>query len=112
MQCDEFEPRLNEILDARRRPQSDPALAEHQAHCPDCRRLAASYQAMLAGVAQANVPQASGSLASGSLASGSLASGSLASGSLAGQVLLRLRAEPAAPRRRRLNLSRRALPRL
>lgn len=92
MQCDEFEPRLNEVLDARRRPQSDPALAEHQAHCPDCRRLAASYQAMLAVFAQANVPQASGKLA--------------------GQVLLKLRAEPAAPRHRRLSLSRRALPRL
>ncbi|MEX2121517.1 MAG: hypothetical protein WD847_18150 [Pirellulales bacterium] len=92
MQCDEFEPRLNEVLDAGRRPQSDPALAEHQAHCPDCRRLAASYQAMLAVFAQANVPQASGNLA--------------------GQVLLKLRAEPAAPRRRRLIFSRRALPRL
>jgi hypothetical protein len=37
MQCDAFDNRLQDLLDARACPEEDPVLAEHAADCPHCR---------------------------------------------------------------------------
>jgi hypothetical protein len=50
MRCDEFEVRLNEVLDQRREPGSDVGLAQHMRQCGECRSLANSYQAVLQGL--------------------------------------------------------------
>lgn len=47
MRCDEFEPRLNEVLDERREWLSDGELAAHARSCSACRELATSYEAAL-----------------------------------------------------------------
>ena len=49
MRCEEFELRLNEILDRRRNPRSDAELWLHATSCPDCGDLLAGYQALFAG---------------------------------------------------------------
>jgi len=50
MRCDEFEIRLNEVLDQRRLPEADVGLADHARQCEKCRALAASFQAILEGL--------------------------------------------------------------
>lgn len=50
MQCDEFENRLNEVLDDRRPWLSDGELAAHARSCSACRDLAASYDAALSAL--------------------------------------------------------------
>jgi hypothetical protein len=50
MRCDEFEIRLNEVLDQRRQPEADVGLADHSRQCGKCRALATSYQAVLEGL--------------------------------------------------------------
>jgi hypothetical protein len=50
MQCEEFEDRLNAVLDERRRPEWDPALQLHCQMCPDCRHRAEEYRALLEGL--------------------------------------------------------------
>jgi hypothetical protein len=52
MQCQEFEDRLNLLLDERQRPQADPQLAAHAAQCERCCQLLAGQQALLAGLRQ------------------------------------------------------------
>lgn len=47
MRCDEFENRLNEVLDERRAWLSDGELAAHARSCAVCRDLASSYDAAL-----------------------------------------------------------------
>jgi hypothetical protein len=47
MQCEEFEERLNAVLDERRHPATDAELVSHGETCSDCRVLAASYTALL-----------------------------------------------------------------
>lgn len=42
MRCDEFENRLNAVLDARRNPADDRRLARHAEVCRNCRQLAAA----------------------------------------------------------------------
>lgn len=49
MRCEEFESRLNEILDRRRNPRSDAELSLHAASCLECGDLLAGYQSLLAG---------------------------------------------------------------
>jgi hypothetical protein len=49
MQCEEFEDRLNEVLDQRQRPEWDAPLRLHGDTCAACRDLAASYGLLLDG---------------------------------------------------------------
>jgi hypothetical protein len=49
MQCEEFEDRLNAILDERQRPEADVELALHCETCPECRQLASAYARLLDG---------------------------------------------------------------
>ncbi|MBI3838283.1 MAG: hypothetical protein HY288_10175 [Planctomycetia bacterium] len=49
MQCEEFEDRLNAVLDKRKRPETDAELQLHCETCPDCRHLAATYGRLLDG---------------------------------------------------------------
>jgi hypothetical protein len=56
MQCERFESRLNEVLDARQPLSSAGDLGEHIRQCAPCRELARAYEAVLAGLQQAEVP--------------------------------------------------------
>lgn len=56
MRCDEFESRLEEILDERLSPASDPLLKEHAALCAECRHRAAAYESMLVGLGLCQAP--------------------------------------------------------
>ena len=49
MQCHQTEKRLQELLDERRLMSADAVLGAHLRRCPQCRQLAARYDAMLAG---------------------------------------------------------------
>ena len=49
MQCEEFEERLNAVLDERRRPEADAELRLHCENCPPCHQIASSYDALLDG---------------------------------------------------------------
>jgi len=59
MNCGQFEARLNLLLDQRRSPSSDPALAAHAAVCANCDELLADHVALVACVFQSRVPRAS-----------------------------------------------------
>lgn len=50
MRCEEFESRLNEILDRRRHPRSDAELWLHANSCSECGELLAGYQTLLSGL--------------------------------------------------------------
>lgn len=50
MRCEEFEIRLNEVLDERRTFSSAPELVEHARQCGACGELVRGYQTMLAGL--------------------------------------------------------------
>ncbi|HVX13674.1 MAG TPA: hypothetical protein VHC22_21000 [Pirellulales bacterium] len=56
MRCDEFESRLNEVLDERRPLSSAPDIEEHARRCGQCREVARSYEAMTAGLHYDTVP--------------------------------------------------------
>jgi hypothetical protein len=58
MKCEEFEDRLNEVLDEHRRPEWDDRLRMHGEHCATCRELAASYGVLLDGLSALSPPQA------------------------------------------------------
>ncbi|MEX0675852.1 MAG: hypothetical protein WD063_02175 [Pirellulales bacterium] len=47
MKCEEFEDRLNQALDQRRRPEWDADLRVHCDYCAECRELAAAYGVLL-----------------------------------------------------------------
>ena len=51
MRCDQFEDRLNNILDRREDPSGDGELTAHAAVCGACRKLAKSYAALTSGAA-------------------------------------------------------------
>lgn len=55
LNCEQFERRLNDVLDERGDPRAEPALAEHLAACGNCRRLAAAYDAVTVGIASVSV---------------------------------------------------------
>ncbi|MGE0605591.1 MAG: anti-sigma factor [Pirellulales bacterium] len=56
MQCDEFENRLNDLLDARAAPEQDPQLAAHGEECQPCRALLAAERRLLQGLARNTLP--------------------------------------------------------
>jgi hypothetical protein len=47
MRCVEFEMRLNELLDERLPPSSDPVLESHAVDCPQCGDLLSAHEALL-----------------------------------------------------------------
>lgn len=52
MRCDQFEDRLNDVLDSRDDPRGDAALVAHAAGCRDCRKLAAAYAVLTDGATE------------------------------------------------------------
>lgn len=50
MRCEDFEIRLNDVLDERRTLASDAELAEHARRCGACGELARGYEELLAGL--------------------------------------------------------------
>jgi hypothetical protein len=50
MHCVQFETRLNDLLDERRRPSRDRQLVEHARRCHECADLLASQELLLAGL--------------------------------------------------------------
>jgi hypothetical protein len=58
MQCEEFEARLNAVLDERQRPQWDAELCLHRQACVNCRQLAAAYEILLDGFYELAAPEA------------------------------------------------------
>jgi len=63
MQCEEFESRLNDLLDERLPIDRDAALRAHAAACGDCRRAAAGYGALFQGLAGLPAPECDAALA-------------------------------------------------
>src|SRR5688572_15556881 len=63
MQCDEFERRLNEALDARRDPSDDRLLSLHARHCRGCRELAATMEIIGESLRWAQQPEPNEQLA-------------------------------------------------
>jgi len=59
MNCGQFETRLNLLLDQRRSPASDTALAEHAAACSDCDELLADHVALIACASHSRLPPVS-----------------------------------------------------
>jgi hypothetical protein len=62
MHCEDFEARVNEVLDARQPLSSASDLSEHIRQCAPCRSLARAYEAMLVGFEQSEVPPEPASL--------------------------------------------------
>jgi hypothetical protein len=52
MKCTDFEHRLNQLLDDRLRPESDPQLLAHAEGCFDCREMLAAQESLFLGMAQ------------------------------------------------------------
>jgi hypothetical protein len=50
MQCHEFEQRLNDLLDERQSPESDPLLVGHAAQCADCRQFLVGQRILFEGL--------------------------------------------------------------
>ncbi len=63
MQCEEFEERVNAVLDERRRPQWDAELSLHCEACADCRKMAQTYDHLLDGFYALTAPDAPDDLA-------------------------------------------------
>lgn len=63
MRCDEFETRLNEVLDLRLPPESDAELAAHARECASCRTMLEGARCLLQHVASARSPEAPPDLA-------------------------------------------------
>ena len=56
MRCEDFESRLNEVMDDRRPLSSAADVEDHVRQCGECRELARSYEAVLTGLRQ-GMPQ-------------------------------------------------------
>lgn len=56
MHCEDFESRLNDLLDRRVSLASEPELAAHAAGCPSCEALLRDYDGLLAAVATLRPP--------------------------------------------------------
>ncbi len=63
MQCEEFEDRINAVLDERRRPAWDAELSLHCDACADCRKMAETYDHLLDGFHALTAPEAPDDLA-------------------------------------------------
>jgi hypothetical protein len=59
MQCENFESRLNQILDRRARPETDEMLLAHAATCEPCRELLAVGELLFDGVDLLETPEIS-----------------------------------------------------
>src|SRR6478735_9309243 len=59
MNCGQFETRLNLVLDQRRSPLADPALAAHAGVCATCDELLADHIALAAYVSRSSSPSPS-----------------------------------------------------
>jgi hypothetical protein len=57
MRCEEFEARLNQVLDDRRPLSSADDIQAHMRECGGCREIARGYEALLAGIGWQFVPQ-------------------------------------------------------
>ncbi len=68
MNCVWFEMRLDELLDERMPPDSDPELNEHAEHCSHCAQLLADHQALLEAIEVLVWPEARADLAARILA--------------------------------------------
>jgi hypothetical protein len=64
MRCEQFERRLQEVLDDRGAPEFDDMLREHAELCPECRELSANYDRLLSSVSATWVPSGSRQLTS------------------------------------------------
>ncbi len=56
MRCEEFEIRLDELIDSRTRPSADAALVAHASQCANCERLLRDYESLLDGVVNMPMP--------------------------------------------------------
>jgi hypothetical protein len=56
MNCGQFETRMNLVLDQRRSPADDPALAAHAAVCTACEQLLADHSVLVACVVENRTP--------------------------------------------------------
>jgi hypothetical protein len=63
MHCVRFEMRLNQLLDDRVSPDSDPDLVEHARECPDCGELFLGQEFLLQGIEAFDEPSAGPDLA-------------------------------------------------
>ncbi len=63
MQCEEFEHRLNAILDERRRPEWDAEIRLHCEACADCRQIAHAYDDLMDGFYALAGPEAPSDMA-------------------------------------------------
>ena len=63
MQCEEFEDRLNLVLDERGRPECDAEISLHVEACPECRHVAALYGALLDGFCALSAPKSPADMA-------------------------------------------------
>jgi hypothetical protein len=63
MKCREFEDRLNDVLDDRGQPQSDPRLAAHADECDSCRQMLVGQELMLASLKRLPKPSVPADLA-------------------------------------------------
>lgn len=52
MRCEQFEIRLQDLLDRRERPEFDPSLLEHAEVCRECQRLLAGQELLLVALEQ------------------------------------------------------------
>lgn len=59
MRCQEFENRLNAVLDERTNPESDSRLTAHARDCEECRSLLTGQRSLFAGLRQSSVPRLS-----------------------------------------------------
>src|SRR5262245_172997 len=57
MNCQEFEHRLNAILDERGDPTTDSRLLAHARYCPQCRELITGQRLLLSGVRKLTMPE-------------------------------------------------------
>ncbi len=57
MHCQQFEQRINDLLDERSSPARDPAVREHARHCGRCADLLRAYRSMVAGLRDLPAPE-------------------------------------------------------
>jgi hypothetical protein len=59
VRCEQFQQRLNQLLDERKAWESDAQLAAHSDQCADCRALAGGLESLLAGLDARTMPELS-----------------------------------------------------
>ena len=56
MNCEEFEQRLNDVLDRRGQPEADEQLGAHAVDCSECRTRLSGARVLLRGLARLSTP--------------------------------------------------------